>query len=1014
MSKGDPVTPWRGDGGPAAHWPHAARFLAAAASLLLVLLMLHVAPACAQEFSFGRYTQASGLRNLGIEQLLMDRNGDLWLATDGGVYRYDGTSFTQYDKSRGIPADATMAIAASPSGRIFTRIDAGIYSGDAQHFEPLVAADGPVVGDEYTPLVASADDHVLYLKDHLLLQAQRTGGPGSLWQTRPLFSAARIAEHPELAQIQGISDLGAAGLWFGCDQRLCSLVRDKLTVYGSDAGVPASQYGALLLDHQGNIWARSLDHVVRRLPGANHFEVVDPPHVALANRVHHLTLTLDPLGQVGTRTSRGLAFWVGTSWREFGPQNGLPDQPITAALTDPDGNFWMAVNGIGLYRWHGYANIGSWVKNQGLDAESVWNIARDGRHRLILGTDLGCRMLDETTHLVVGCPYQGMPELETNASAVDPSGGFWMSYQTAQLWRVAPGSTRAARVTTVPEHFDVAAMLFDHSGTGWIAALDYGLAKIDSKTLQVTRLVVPGNPRVDDVTQAVDGTIWVGTTNGLYRVAGDHFVKVPTSVDGREIGIQTVTANKDGSLWGTRTGEKILHLTPAPHPLAEWQDPETLNGSSVYSLRADSRGWIWANTGEGLGVYDGKVWRRMETQDGLVWADTEQFALYPDDDGSIWVGTGQGITHIKDPVRWVQMVSRPLKLDFAKAQLGEQSLLAADSPAVKWRDNAALDVSFRSHSFDRSPTTELRYRLLGLSTEWYSSRSSAIHIPALAPGHYQLQAMSVDTPHARRSAMISLSFDVTPPWWETNAFRALAAMLLAAVLVALWRWQTLRMQRRQLALEQEHREREALLERATRDALTGLWNRATILEFLTGEMELFRKNGASLAVAVIDVDFFKRINDSFGHAGGDEVLKELAQRLRTMLRPRDSLGRYGGEELLVVMPGLSREDRGNLMDELRAHVCSQPFVVSTAELHVTVSIGVAWMNSTHETPDDLIRRADAALYEAKAAGRNRVVCNAANRDGSMLEVTGSRRYLQEFIERVKRESSKRGTETDIK
>ncbi len=1013
MFQGDPVTAWRGASRPAGHRPCAGRLLAAALVLALGSLLLRVAPVSAQEFSFNRYTQTLGLRNLGIEQLLMDRHGDLWLATDGGVYRYDGTSFTQYDKSRGIPADATMSLAASPAGRIFTRMDSGLYSGNTRHFEPLLAADGPLLADQDTTLVALADDRVLYLQDHHLMQAGRTGG--SLWQARPFFSAARVAEHAELTSVRGISDLGAAGLWFGCGQRLCSLVRDKLTVYGTDGGVPEAQYGALLLDRQGNIWARSLDHVVRRVPGAKHFEVIDPPHAVLANRVRQLTLTLDPLGQVTTRTSLGLAMWVGTHWREFGPQNGLPDHPITAALTDPDGNFWLAVSGIGLYRWHGYANVGSWIKNQGLDAESVWNIVRDKQHRLILGTDLGCRMLDETTYLVVGCPYQGMPEQETSASAVDPNGGFWLSYQTSQLWRVPPGGSRAQRVTTVPEHFDAAVILFDRSGTGWIAAQDFGLAKIDSRTLAVTRLVVPGNPRVDDVTQGVDGTIWVGTTSGLYRVAGDHFVKVPISVDGRQIGIQTVAASKDGSLWGTRIGEKILHLTPAPQSVAEWQDPEALNGSSVYSLRADSRGWIWANTGEGLGVYDGHVWRRIETQDGLAWADTEQFALYPDDDGSIWVGTARGITHIKDPVRWVQLISRPLKLDITNAQLGAHSLLASVSPEVKWRDNAALDVSFGSHTFDRSPTTEVRYRLLGLSTEWYSSRSSAIHIPALAPAHYQLEAVMFDTPHARRSPMVSLNFVVTPPWWETTVYRVVGGIGgRRRCSWRLWRWQTQRMQRRQFALEQEHLERVALLERASRDSLTGLWYRETILVFLTGEMEQVRKNGAVLAVAVIDVDFFKRINDTFGHAGGDEVLKELARRLRTMLRPRDSLGRYGGEELLVVMPGLAREDRGTMMDAMRADLCSLPFPVGTAELHVTVSIGVAWMNSIHETPDDLIRRADAALYEAKAAGRNRVVCSAANRDGSMLEVTGSRRYLQEFIERVKREAGKRGTETESK
>jgi diguanylate cyclase (GGDEF)-like protein len=988
----------------------AARRFAALASVLLFALVI-MAPASAQEFSFSRYTQPAGLRNLGIEQLLFDRNGDMWLATDGGVYRYDGVSFVSYDKSRGIPADATMAIAASPSGRIFTRVDAGLYSGDADHFEPLRSADGPLIADQYTLLVATADDQVLYLKDHQLMKAQRSGGPASLWSTRPVFSAARVAAQPDLTQVQGVVAVEGGGLWFGCGQHLCNLDGTKLKVYGAADGVPEAQYGSILQDRSGGIWARSPDRLVSRKRGADRFELNDPPHAALANRLQHLTLTLDPMDHIVTRTARGLARWDGTAWQEFDARNGLPDNPITAALSDNDGNFWLAVSGVGVWRWHAYDNVESWTKSQGLESESVWSIVRDRQHRLILGTDLGCRMLDEQAHRVVSCPYQGFPQAETNASAVDPSGALWLSYQTSQLWRVPAGSTQARRVTTVPDHFDAEVIVFDRSGTGWIAAWDYGVAKIDSTTLAVTRLVPPGQPRVDDVTQAPDGTIWVGTTNGLYRIKNDQFIKVPTLVDGVPIGIQTVAANTDGSVWGTRIGEKLLRVTPRNF-VANWQDPETLQGSTVYSLRTDSRGWIWASTGEGVAVYDGHVWRRMEIQDGLVWTDTEQFALYPDDDGSIWVGTARGVTHIKDPVRWVKMLSRPLRLDIAKAQLGTQSLLVGPRPAVKWRDNAALDVAFGSRSFDRSATTQLRYRLLGLSTEWYSSRTFNIHIPALAPGHYQLEAVAVDTPHQRSSATVTLTFAVKPPWWDTLVFRIFAVLLATTAVVAAWRWQNRRMQRHQRSVEQQHRERQALLERATRDALTGLWNRATILEFLTGELAKARKHGGALAVAVIDVDFFKSINDTFGHAGGDEVLKELARRLQATLRQCDFVGRYGGEELLVVMPGLALEDRGNLMDALRANICATPFRVGKAELRVTVSVGGAWMDASQEGPDELIRRADAALYEAKAAGRNRVVCSTGSTEGTMLEVTASRRYLQDFIDRVKREAGKRGVETE--
>ncbi len=165
--------------------------------------------------------------------------------------------------------------------------------------------------------------------------------------------------------------------------------------------------------------------------------------------MQHLTLTVDPMGHVVTRTARGLARWDGSAWQEFDARNGLPDNPITAAVSDNDGNFWLAVSGVGLWRWHAYDNVESWTKNQGLVPESVWSIVRDRQHRLILGTDLGCRMLDEKTHLVVPCPYRGFPEAETNASAVDP------------VWRA---------VAVLPDFAAVARAGREHPG----AARDHG------------------------------------------------------------------------------------------------------------------------------------------------------------------------------------------------------------------------------------------------------------------------------------------------------------------------------------------------------------------------------------------------------------------------------------------------------------------------------------------------------------------------------------------------------------
>jgi diguanylate cyclase (GGDEF)-like protein len=225
-----------------------------------------------------------------------------------------------------------------------------------------------------------------------------------------------------------------------------------------------------------------------------------------------------------------------------------------------------------------------------------------------------------------------------------------------------------------------------------------------------------------------------------------------------------------------------------------------------------------------------------------------------------------------------------------------------------------------------------------------------------------------------------------------------------------WRWQTVKLRARRTALETEFRERQTLLERATRDALTGLWNRATILDVLTREAAHAQRTGLPLSVGIIDVDHFKHINDTHGHLGGDEVLRVLSRRLTAELRQNDWLGRYGGEELMMVLPGWGRAEVELPAERLRKCVSDQPFVLNGQILKVTISIGIARCESPADKADDIVGRADAALYEAKRSGRNCVVY-AMGTHNTDSESSGSRRYLSELFEKVKGEGEKRGHET---
>jgi len=158
----------------------------------------------------------------------------------------------------------------------------------------------------------------------------------------------------------------------------------------------------------------------------------------------------------------------------------------------------------------------------------------------------------------------------------------------------------------------------------------------------------------------------------------------------------------------------------------------------------------------------------------------------------------------------------------------------------------------------------------------------------------------------------------------------------------------------------------------SRDSLTGLLKHADIKEQAAVELERAQRSGKPASVAMLDIDFFKKVNDSYGHAAGDNVIRALANLLRQRLRRIDSLGRYGGEEFLVVLPDCPADQAKRILDEIRQRFSELKFIASGSEFAVTLSAGIASTTDTPSSADDLLEKADRALYAAKHGGRNRV------------------------------------------
>lgn len=171
--------------------------------------------------------------------------------------------------------------------------------------------------------------------------------------------------------------------------------------------------------------------------------------------------------------------------------------------------------------------------------------------------------------------------------------------------------------------------------------------------------------------------------------------------------------------------------------------------------------------------------------------------------------------------------------------------------------------------------------------------------------------------------------------------------------------------------EQKRRE-DRLYQRATRDALTGIYNRGHFTEMATIEIDRARRFAEPLSVVLLDIDHFKKVNDTHGHEVGDKVIISVADTTAKAIRKIDFIGRIGGEEFAIMLPRANKEPAIEAMQRLRIKLAAQRVHVIDKDINVTVSIGIATLRPTTKDLAELLRNADAALYKAKREGRNRV------------------------------------------
>ncbi len=935
--------------------------------------------AAAQEYSFREYAQADGLQGLSVNCLYADRQGVVWACTELGLHRYEREHFEQIGADAGFTSALVYTITEDRMQRMWVGASNSLYVGDGKRFTAVPGADGRRLRVDPGHTLAAFGDDIVVLSDKRPLRV--AAGVDGHWRVTPL----RTADGTIPTDITSITAIGDA-LWMGCGRQLCELdAQGLLRRLGLADGIPDDHWLTLLRTRDGTLWARGIHHVLVRPAGAAGFSERAPPAGSTFSTVAvGINLVEDADHRVLTRSDTGLLRWEDGHWRVFERKQGLALSPnITALLNDHLGQLWMGTRGRGVQRWLGYGLIQHWEEPQGLATGPTWSILRSrGDGRLYVGSEMGANVLDAGSGRMRPLTDPDGQALRQTVQLVNASDGMlWLGQSSGQVLRLPSGSGRTQKVVKVPS--TLYWMSFDDAGTLWIfTTRGVFLLPSGSRHAQPARDL----PHDQFNSGGYDALhrFWLIGQKGIYlrRTHDWQAIRMRGAMPDAEPSKFTIDAGNQAWLSFDDVGVWRGHFDPgsATLELRKVDDP-LLARVLPYVLRQDRQQRTWVGSSQGLDLWSGGRWIRVTQAEGLLWDDTSESAFFEDGDGSVWIGNSKGVSQILDPAR--MFAARPLHLQLLHASRAGKTVSAgAQLPWSQQPIEIALAVPGMVGGDD---TLRFRYRLEGLQQQWTSSSQAHLTYTLLSPGHYVLEMQALDERQRTRSNVVRLAFTILPPWWR-SPLAWLAYVLAAALLMTMaWRWRMKQLLKREHTLarlvaerteELEHDKREleqaraALALKAVRDDLTGLLNRAGILDALAVQLQHCRSNGTALAVAMIDLDHFKQVNDQHGHLIGDAVLARVGRRMNANLHGNDLIGRYGGEELLAVLPGLLPPARTRL-HALHQVVGATPFVTDAGLLELTASIGVAWYRHG-ETLQELLSRADEALYRAKHGGRNRV------------------------------------------
>lgn len=934
-----------------------------------------------------------GLPQNSVNDMEQDARGYLWLATLEGLVRFDGVSFTVFNKAN------TEAI----------------------------------VGNEMRSFHRDGDD-VLWVASY---------GGGLIRLEDDRFTSYGREDGLTDTRVWEVSGSDGAGVWLATHDGLFHYDGESFRRYGPEDGLAGDDVRCVHVDEDGTVWAGTMNGLSRfDGHGFRTFTTRDGLGHDKVKRIAR-----DRGGRLWVGTHTGLSVLEDGRFTTFTTADGLVHESVIGIFEDRSGALWLGTEG-GVSRLHD-GSFSSFTTEQGLSQDIVRSFFEDAEGSLWVGTETGGLNRFRDGKFVPYTRHTGLPvdlvwsflELSDGSLAIGSADGLVIRKEgTFTLYPRESGDSNNM----------VSATLEDSNGTFWVGTNGDGLFVFRDGEYRS----FPGREALEadfilSLEEDGDGTLWIGTRAGLRRLR-DGEVTFYSTADGLAGDVvRHIEAVEDGSLWiGTGTG--LSHLQDGR--FTNYTTEDGLSSDAVFSIHRDVDGTLWLGTyGGGLNRYRDGVFHHATTREGLF--DDVVYVILDDGAGNLWMSGNKGVFRVRktefddlvtgrldivlspsygvsDGMKspecngglkgagcrtssgrmWFPTIRGAVSIDPDRIPHNEVAppvhveRLIADGEEVSSTvpielppGVGKLEFHYTALSFAGPQKVLFEYMLEGYDTEWVGAGTRRVaYYTNLPHGEYVFRVRACNNDGVWNEAGASLVFRLMPHVYETPWFIALASLSVVGVLLGAYRRRIHRLERREQELEAlvELRTRE-LREASLRDSLTGLRNRRFVTEIIRPETEIFaerkqylHENGGPrpshpvdnhLGIFLVDIDHFKAVNDSLGHEAGDRVLRQFAEILTGAMRKDDIVVRWGGEEFLVVLKhtayGFIETFAGRILDLVSKH----EFVVadhSGQTVRKTCSVGYVPFpfhpdDADRITFEQTIMLADLGLYHSKRNGRNR-------------------------------------------